>query len=381
MDLSHYNPFGDLGCIPPYLQGCHDFGITEALILAGASAAASAGGAMIANRGASARAQEANWTGYQMQKDDQAFEAAEAQKAREENRYQQQWSMDYNSAEAQKARDFTWQGLLENQQYSAQQSGIQRDWQERLANTAHQREVADLRAAGLNPVLSGLGGSGAATPSGGLMAASAPTSATASTHPMASSAAHAGMAQSKMAPVSDVIGPGLSSAMQALNTITGFQRAQADIGKTNAETSNLAATAKNIEADTALKGATTASATKQLDVQDRDIERLRSLTKSLDAEPGLKAALATQALRAADASTQSVATGKTAADLNQAQTEQIKRLMNLPSEGGILGISPKAVVSTLDTLIKRFSGNSATSGIPPAQFNVNPRTGLLEGSR
>lgn len=48
---------------------------------------------------------------------------------------------------------------------SLRESRKNREWQERMANTAHQREVQDLIAAGINPMLSARGG-GAETPSG-----------------------------------------------------------------------------------------------------------------------------------------------------------------------------------------------------------------------
>lgn len=72
--------------------------------------------------------------------------------------------LDYFSAKQQ--NDMARGQAHEAMSFSAQQAKAQMDFEERMSNTAHQREVADLKAAGLNPLLSL--NAGASTPAGAM---------------------------------------------------------------------------------------------------------------------------------------------------------------------------------------------------------------------
>lgn len=63
---------------------------------------------------------------------------------------------DYDAARFAAGLQFQYQAALQQHQQA---------WEERMSNTAHQREMLDLQRAGLNPILTATGGNGAATPS------------------------------------------------------------------------------------------------------------------------------------------------------------------------------------------------------------------------
>lgn len=72
----------------------------------------------------------------------------------------------WSAGQAQIQREWQEQQNAKAMAFNQNEAAKNRNWQELLSNTAHQREVRDLMAAGLNPVLSAMNGNGASVGSG-----------------------------------------------------------------------------------------------------------------------------------------------------------------------------------------------------------------------
>ena len=259
--------------------------------------------------------------------------AEEASKARsfnsQEAGIQRDWSAqqadtqrNWSAAQAAAQMQFQREGMDTSMQYGGMMADRAMDFSERMANSAWQRATADMRAAGINPILSYQRG-GAASPIGVSGSVGAPSGA------MGSAGLPSGSAGSgPSAVMRDMLTPALNTAMQA-------HRTEADVAATNAGTDRTKADTELVQANTAVARA------REQEVRTNTALAAEQITN----QPLLR--LLTQAQTAR----------------TQSERDRIVQEIDNILEYGVQGGSPGAIRSQLDAALRGRVGSAARDAV------------------
>lgn len=233
--------------------------------------------------------------------------------------------MAFQQGQTEQQMDFGREMVARQEDFQRQSTSTAMGFAENMANTSYQRGMADMKAAGLNPILAYKQG-GATSPAG-----STASGATASVSAMPGATAR----------MENVLGPAMQSALGTMQSLAQLEAIAAGVQKTEAETAVAKASVGNINASTA-----------------RTIEQTGTEPhhrRFVKMQPALAEAQSAAALGAAEAS-------RASAGNIREETSQMQRYGRNNWIGGPLG--------TLEQIWNRiFSGQRMSQGGPaPVPF-------------